>query len=88
LGKGPSPHFKSNAEAIGEADDELWVLESRDPPLASILDMAVYNNIFNPIKAEGSSCNQELVRSYSIRRSTTEYKASLVTLDALIELAK
>jgi hypothetical protein len=89
--KGAKPTLQKYAEAIGEADgDELAVLESRDDLASSLrfLDMAVYNNIFNPIKAEGSSgATKELVRSY-YEDPFTEYKASLVTLDALIELAK
>jgi hypothetical protein len=89
--KGAKPTLQKYAEAIGEADgDELAVLESRDDLASSLrfLDMAVYNNIFNPIKAEGSSgATKELVRSY-YEDPLTEYKASLVTLDALIELAK
>jgi hypothetical protein len=56
--KGAKPTLQKYAEAIGEADgDELAVLESKDDLSSSLrfLDMAVYNNIFNPIKAEGSS---------------------------------
>jgi hypothetical protein len=89
--KGGRPTLQKYAEAIGEADgDELAVLESRDDLASSLrfLDMAVYNNIFNPIKAEGSSgATKALVASY-YEDPFTEYKASLVTLDALIELAK
>lgn len=89
--KGAKPTLQKYAEAIGETDgDELAVLESRDDLASSLrfLDMAVYNNIFNPIKAEGSSgATKELVRSY-YEDPLAEYKASLVTLDALIELGK
>jgi hypothetical protein len=89
--KGAKPTLQKYAEAIGGADgDELAVLESRDDLASSLrfLDMAVYNNIFNPIKAEGSSgATKELVRSY-YEDPLTEYKASLATLDALIEQAK
>jgi hypothetical protein len=86
-----APTLQKYAEAIGEIDgDELAALESRDDLASSLrfLDMAVYNNIFNPIKAEGASgATKELVRSY-YEDPVTEYKASLATLDTLIELAK
>jgi hypothetical protein len=89
--KGGKPTLQKYAEAIGEVDgDEFAALESKDDLASSLrfLDMAVYNNIFNPIKAEGSSgATKELVRSY-YEDPATEYKASLVTFDALIELAK
>jgi hypothetical protein len=89
--KGAKPTLQKYAEAIGEVDgDELAALEARDDLASSLrfLDMSVYNNIFNPIKAEGSSgATKELVRSY-YEDPLTEYKASLVTLDALIEQAK
>jgi hypothetical protein len=86
-----APTLQKYAEAIGEIDgDELAALESRDDLASSLrfLDMAVYNNIFNPIKAEGTSgASKELVRSY-YEDPVTEYKASVATFDTLIELAK
>jgi hypothetical protein len=83
--------LQNYAEAIGEDNgDELAALEARDDLSSSLrfLDMAVYNNNFNPIKSEGQSgATKELVRSY-YEDPVTELKASLAVFDALIELAK
>jgi hypothetical protein len=89
--KGAKPMLQNYAEAIGEDNgDELAALEARDDLSSSLrfLDMAVYNNNFNPIKSEGQSgATKELVRSY-YEDPVTELKASLAVFDALIELAK
>jgi len=52
------------------------------------LDMSAYNNVFNPIKAEGESgASKELVKSY-YEDPTREYTASIAAIDGLIKLTK
>ena len=62
------PVLKNLATAIGDADgDELAALEAREDVISHLrfLDMAVYNNVFNPIGSEGTTgATKELVRSY------------------------
>lgn len=78
------------AEALGDADlDELAALEAKEEVISHIryLDMAVYNNVFNPIKSEGTSgATKELIRSY-YEDPMNEWKASVKAFDELIELA-
>ena len=62
--------LNSYAQAIGDElpdGDELAALEFKEDALDHLrfLDMAVYNNVFNPIKTEGESgATKELIRSY------------------------
>jgi len=85
------PLLQRYAEALGDAGgDELEALEAREDAVSHLryLDMAVYNNNFNPITVEGKSAvTKELVRSY-YEDPTNEYRASLKALDDLVDLAK
>jgi len=89
--------LKDYAGALGDEaslaindDAEFNALEFKEEALDHLrfLDMAVYNNIFNPIKTEGESgASKELVRSY-YDDPMREYKASLKAMDGLISLVK
>ena len=72
------------AEAVGEAGgDEFNVLELREETQSHLryLDMAVYNNVFNPIATEGTTgATKELVRSY-YEDPKNELKAVLTALN-------
>jgi hypothetical protein len=87
--KSARPLLPRYAQAVGEADgDELAALEAKEDAISHLryLDMAVYNNIFNPIATEGTSgATKELVRSY-YEDPTSEWKASKKAFDDLIEL--
>jgi len=78
------------AEKVGDAGgDELAALETREEIISHLryLDMAVYNNVFNPIATEGTTgASKELVRSYN-EDPLNEYKASLSALDEMIALS-
>ena len=72
-----------------EAIDEIEALELREDIISHLryLDMAVYNNVFNPIATEGTTgATKELVRSY-YEDPTIEWKACKTALDELIGLA-
>ena len=60
--------LKDIADAVGDAGgDELNILELREDLQSHLryLDMAVYNNVFNPITREGTTgATKELIRSY------------------------
>ena len=75
------------AEAVGEAGgDEFNVLELREETQSHLryLDMAVYNNVFNPIATEGTTgATKELVRSY-YEDPKNELKAVLAALDGIL----
>jgi hypothetical protein len=79
------------AEELGDAGgDELAALEAREELISHLryLDMAVYNNIFNPIGSEGTTgATKELIRSY-FEDPTNEFKASAAALEDLINLSK
>jgi len=79
------------AEAVGEAGgEELEALEAREELVSHLryLDMAVYNNVFNPITVEGKSgATKELVRSY-YEDPMNEWKASVAAMESLIRLGK
>lgn len=84
------PLLVEYATAIGEtpSGDELAVLEAKEDVSGHLrfLDMAVYNNNFNPIKSMGETgATKELIRSY-YDDPTNEYKASIAALDELIQL--
>lgn len=84
------PLLTRYAEALGAAGgDELAVLEAKEDLVSHLryLDMAVYNNVFNPITVEGKSgATKELVRSY-YEDPINEFKASKQALDELIGLS-
>lgn len=62
--------MNSYAKVIGDElpdGDELAALEFKEEALDHIrfLDMAAYNNVFNPIRTEGKSgATKELISSY------------------------
>lgn len=76
-------------QAYADIIDELDALELKEDVLSSLrfLDMAVYNNVFNPINSEGKSAvTKELRRSY-YEDPTNEYTKSVIAFDKLIDLA-
>jgi hypothetical protein len=78
------------AERVGDAGgDELGALELRESLSSHLryLDMAVYNNVFNPISTQGTiGASADLVKSY-YDDPTNEYRASLEALQQLIALS-
>lgn len=73
-----------------QSGDEFEVLELKDELQSHLryLDMAVYNNVFNPIKTFGETgATRELIRSY-YDDPTREFKASSSALDSLIKLGR
>lgn len=69
--------------------DELEVLELKDELQTHLrfLDLAVYNNVFNPIKTFGETgSTKELIRSY-YDDPTREYEASSSALKSLLKLS-
>lgn len=77
--------LREYAESV---EDELAALEAREEIVNHLrfLDMAVYNNVFNPIATEGTAgATKELVRSY-YEDPINEWKASVAALDELIQL--
>ena len=83
------PLLSNFAEAIGDkGGDELAALEAREEIVSHLryLDMAVYNNNFNPITVQGKTgATAGLVRSY-YEDPINEYKASVAAIDALVQL--
>jgi hypothetical protein len=79
------------AEALGDAGgDELAALEAKEELQGHLryLDMAVYNNNFNPITVEGTTnASPGLIRSY-YEDPINEYTASRKALQELIGLAR
>ena len=88
---GVNPLLRSYAEAVGDqGGDELAALEAREEALDHLrfLDMAAYNNVFNPIKTEGESgATKGLIKSY-YEDPINELKASTSALDALVQLGE
>jgi hypothetical protein len=85
------PLLQRYAELLGESEDgdELAALEAKEDAASHLryLDMAVYNNVFNPIKSEGTSgATKELIRSY-YEDPNSEYAASLKALQDLLDLS-
>ena len=81
------PLLQSYAENV--ANDEFTALEIKEELQGHLryLDMAVYNNVFNPIKSMGTAgATKELIRSY-YEDPINEYKASIKYFDELIQLA-
>jgi hypothetical protein len=78
------------ANVIGNtpSGDELAVLEAKEDVEGHLrfLDMAVYNNNFNPIKSVGEiGATKALISSY-YDDPINEYKATVAALDNLIQL--
>eukprot|EP00571_Detonula_confervacea_P004709 CAMPEP_0172314366 /NCGR_PEP_ID=MMETSP1058-20130122/22356_1 /TAXON_ID=83371 /ORGANISM="Detonula confervacea, Strain CCMP 353" /LENGTH=237 /DNA_ID=CAMNT_0013028217 /DNA_START=40 /DNA_END=756 /DNA_ORIENTATION=+ len=90
--RGQNDLLKKYAGTIGDElpdGDEIAALEFREEAISHLryLDMAVYNNVFNPIATEGKSgATKELVRSY-YEDPTNEWEASKSAMDGLIGLA-
>ncbi|CAJ1966299.1 unnamed protein product [Cylindrotheca closterium] len=84
------PLLSKYAESLGDSGgDELAALEAKEELVSHLryLDMAVYNNNFNPITVEGKNgATKELIRSY-YEDPMNEYKASIAALNDLIKLA-
>jgi hypothetical protein len=85
------PLLQKYAEALGRAGgDELAALQAKEELQGHLryLDMAVYNNNFNPIIVEGTTnASPTLIQSY-YQDPQREYQASLTSLQELIRLAK
>ncbi|GKZ01301.1 hypothetical protein MPSEU_001081100 [Mayamaea pseudoterrestris] len=87
------PNLLGNyAALIGDAPngDELSALQAREDLQTHLrfLDMAVYNNVFNPIKSMGENgATKQLVASY-YEDPMREYKASLQALKDLYALGE
>ncbi|KAL7572602.1 hypothetical protein ACA910_010359 [Epithemia clementina (nom. ined.)] len=79
--------WKSVASAVGDAGgDELAILEGREELQSHLryLDMAVYNNNFNPITTMGKTgATQALIDSY-YQDPMRELSASQAALDAIL----
>ena len=76
-------------EDFADQLDDIEALEFKEEVISHLryLDMAAYNNVFNPIATEGTSgATKELVRSY-YEDPTNELEASRLALDSLIKLA-
>lgn len=86
-----SPILPKFADAVGNAGgDELAVLEAKEELQSHLryLDMAVYNNNFNPITVEGKTgASPTLIKSY-YEDPMNEYKASRKALQELIGIGK
>lgn len=95
--KTAKPLLPSYAQALGsnpdrtvDDDAEFSALEFKEDALDHLrfLDMAVYNNVFNPIKTEGENgATKELIRSY-YEDPLNEYNACVKAFDGLISLVK
>lgn len=85
------PLLKNYAQALGDAGgDELAALEAKEELQGHLryLDMAVYNNNFNPITVEGKTgASATLISSY-YDDPKREFQASRKALQELIGLAK
>lgn len=89
--KTAKPLLVNYAEQIGELPDgdELAALEFKEEALDHLrfLDMAVYNNVFNPIKTEGETgASKELIKSY-YEDPKREYETCVRIFNGLISLA-
>jgi hypothetical protein len=88
--KSPRPLLPLYSAQVGESGgDELAALEAKEEIMSHLrfLDMAVYNNVFNPIKAEGTTgASKKLIQSY-FEDPTNEYKASVKAMDEMIALS-
>lgn len=84
------PLLKNYADQVGDSGgDELAAIELKEDLISHLryLDMAVYNNVFNPINTMGENgATKGLIKSY-YEDPINEYKASIEALDGLIKLA-
>lgn len=84
------PLLKNYADQVGDSGgDEMAAMELKEDLISHLryLDMAVYNNVFNPINTMGESgATKELIKSY-YEDPINEYTASVEALDSLIKLA-
>ena len=88
---GANKLLNNYADALGSLPDgdEIAALELREEIISHLryLDMAVYNNVFNPIGSEGTTgATKELIRSY-YEDPIKEWTASKQAIDQLIGLA-
>ena len=88
---GANKLLNNYADALGSLPDgdEIAALELREEIISHLryLDMAVYNNVFNPIGSEGTTgATKELIRSY-YEDPINEWSASTKAIDELIVLA-
>jgi len=85
------PLLAKYGEALGDVGgDELAALEAKEDVVSHLryLDMAVYNNNFNPITVAGETgASQQLIKSY-YEDPINEYRASARALDEMINLSK
>mmetsp|Transcript_8189 Transcript_8189/g.12575 ORF Transcript_8189/g.12575 Transcript_8189/m.12575 type:complete len:196 (+) Transcript_8189:76-663(+) len=84
------PLLSKFAEALSDVGgDELAALEAREELVSHLryLDMAVYNNNFNPITVEGETgASKSLIQSY-YEDPRNELEASISAFDDLISLS-
>jgi hypothetical protein len=84
------PLLKNYADQVGDnGGDELAAIELKEDLISHLryLDMAVYNNVFNPINTMGENgATKALIKSY-YEDPINEFKASIEALDSLIKLA-
>ena len=85
------PLLLKYAEALGDTGgDELAAIEAKEEAISHLryLDMAVYNNVFNPISTVGKTGSTEtLIKSY-YEDPIREFKASAAALDELVNLSQ
>ena len=85
------PILQKYAQLLEKAGgDEFEALENKEELVSHLryLDMAVYNNNFNPITVEGKNgASPTLIKSY-YEDPMNEYTASKKALQSLIELSK
>jgi hypothetical protein len=85
------PLLTNYATSLGElGGDELAALEAKEQVISHLryLDMAAYNNVFNPIKSMGENgATAGLIRSY-YEDPINEFKASVAAFDELIQLGQ
>jgi hypothetical protein len=84
------PLLLNYAETLDDkGGDEFAALEAREEANSHLryLDMAAYNNVFNPIKSEGKAgASKVLIQSY-YEDPMNEWRASIAAIDDLIKLA-
>jgi hypothetical protein len=83
-----SPSLLLQLSELVDEEHELDILDLRQDLLNHLryLDMAVYNNVFNPITTMGKTgASKELIQSY-YDDPTNEYNAVLKTLDEIITI--
>jgi len=85
------PLLKNYGDALSDGGgDEIAALELREDIISHLryLDMAVYNNVFNPINTLGEAgATKALIKSY-YEDPINEWKASVNAFDEIIKLAE